>query len=442
MPTIITRGAAAVTSLGFGASGGSHWVARLSNVWTGYKVRAQTLAIDSAGSVTVVGNDTTNASLTKGIMASFDTGGNLRYQKLVRDPNNQFMYLQNDGDKTGIVTDSSGNVYLVGTSTYSYSVWIGKYNSSGTFVSSKTFNMSDSSANVIMHFDGTHIYMVRGDANATIKIFKMDTSLNIVWQKHFGTGGGGNDMIMSEAKTDSSGNVYICGKWSSSPDGGQFGASNDRPLIIKYNSSGTLLWDYYIDFGVTPSYIDNANSFDFDSSGNLYVIGRYYGTGTRNYMCKISPAGSLLANNLFYTPYGFGKLIIDSSGNLHIHSGSMILKFNSSLVPTQNNNYGGGADGLEMSNFILSPTGDYIITGYGDSSVYVARVPSDASKRGSYTVGGQTFSIGGYDLPTVYGASTPTLVNFNESAYSSSFSTSNTTPGEENPFYTAAVTPI
>ena len=159
-------------------------------------------------------------------------------------------------------------------------------------------------------------------------------------------------------------------------------------------------------------------------------------------MCKISPAGSLLANNLFYTPYGFGKLIIDSSGNLHIHSGSMILKFNSSLVPTQNNNYGGGADGLEMSNFILSPTGDYIITGYGDSSVYVARVPSDASKRGSYTVGGQTFSIGGYDLPTVYGASTPTLVNFNESAYSSSFSTSNTTPGEENPFYTAAVTPI
>lgn len=441
MPTLITRGAATVTSLGFGASGGAHWVARLASGQTAYKVRTMSLAEDSTGSITTVGNDTTNSSYTKGIMASFDISGNLRYQRLVRDPSNSFMYLQSEADRDGIVVDASGNTYLVGTITYSYSVWIGKYNSAGTFVSSKTFNMSDSSANVILYCDGTYLYMVRGDSTSTIKIFKLDLSLNIVWQKHFGTGGSGNDMIMSKIKTDSSGNVYVSGRWSSSSDGGQFGASNDTPIILKFNSSGTLLWDYYINFGVTPSYIDNADSFDFDSSGNLYVVGKYRGSDTREYICKISAAGSLVSNNLYYTPYGFGKLIVDSSGNLHIHSGSMIIKFNSSLVPVQNTTYS-SSDGVDITNFILSPTGDYIITGYSESSVYVAKVPSDGTKVGSYTVGGKTFTIGSYSLPTQYGTSTPTLVNFNETTYGSSYSVSNTTPGEENPGYTATVTPI
>lgn len=442
MPTLLTKGAASVTSLGFGASGGGGgWVARLASSLTSYKTRAFTLVESSDGSVTTAGYDNSNSSFTKGIMASFDISGNLKYQKLIKDSNNQFMYLQNTEDKDSITVDSSGNVYVAGTSTYSYSVWIGKYNSSGTFVSAKAFNMSDSSANVITYSDGTYIYMVRGDANATIKIFKLDLSFNIIWQKHFGTGGGGNDMIMSKIKTDSSGNVYVCGRWSASSDGGQFGASDDRPLILKFDSSGTLQWDYYLNFGVTPSYIDNANSLDFDSSGNVYVVGKYYGSGTREYICKISSSGSLVSNNLYYTPYGFGKLIVDSSGNLHIHSGTMILKFNSSLVPVQNITYS-ASDGLELTNFSLSSTGEYIITGYSESSVYVAKVPSDGTKAGSYTVGGKTFTIGTYDLPTQYGTSTPTLVNFNDSTYSSSYSTSSDTPGSEDPSYTASVTPI
>jgi len=132
----------------------------------------------------------------------------------------------------GVVTDSSGNVYVTGgtkggldgnTSAGNTDLFVLKYNSSGTKQ----------------------------------------------WTKQLGSSG--RDSANAIA-IDSSGNLYVAGITYGGLDWNTNSGANDL-FVVKYNSSGTKQWTEQLG---TPS-SDAANAVATDSSGNVYVVGVTYG---------------------------------------------------------------------------------------------------------------------------------------------------------------------
>ena len=102
-------------------------------------------------------------------------------------------------------------------------------------------------------------------------VIKFDTDLdNILWSRNF-TLFGANSVWASEA--DSSGNIYVAGYTEIS--GPPF--NREEGYVIKYDSSGTLLWETYIGSGGPPTYgsprlQERIEGMTIDSSGNVYLL--------------------------------------------------------------------------------------------------------------------------------------------------------------------------
>jgi len=121
---------------------------------------------------------------------------------------------------TGMTTDASGNTYICGA----------------TEVSGQGYNMY---------------------------VAKLTSSLTIAWQQTYN----GSSNLDDQAKgiqVDASGNVYITGYSTSSTLGKEI-------RTIKYNSSGTLQWNNVINS--TGNNADQAYDMEIDASSNIYVVG-------------------------------------------------------------------------------------------------------------------------------------------------------------------------
>ena len=132
----------------------------------------------------------------------------------------------------GVVTDSSGNIYVTGgtkggldgnTSAGNTDLFVVKYNSSGTKE----------------------------------------------WTKQLGSSGRDS---ANGITIDSSGNVYVTGVTFGGLDWNTSSGSNDL-FVVKYNSSGTKQWTKQLG----TSKHDRARGVATDSSGNVYVVGYTYG---------------------------------------------------------------------------------------------------------------------------------------------------------------------
>jgi hypothetical protein len=176
-------------------------------------------------------------------------------------------------------SDTSGNVYAGGydkNSTINYPAFFTKYNSSGTIQLQRKLTASSSSTIVDM-------------------------------------------------KIDSSGNIYIAGQ-----EVGAGGTYNGY-FVAKYNSSGTISWQTYVEStALGAGSYDSFSSINLDSSGNIYVVSRNYG-----FIVKLDNSGNLQwqrqATDVNFQSFG-GTL--DSSGNVYVSyvgtNKSVLLKYNSS----------------------------------------------------------------------------------------------------------------
>jgi len=91
-----------------------------------------------------------------------------------------------------------------------------------------------------------------------------------LWLARYNGPGNGHDQALSLA-VDGGSNVYVTG-WS---DGG---GNNSDYATIKYDADGNQIWAARYN---GPAYgSDEANSVAVDRSGNVYVTGRSYGSGT------------------------------------------------------------------------------------------------------------------------------------------------------------------
>jgi len=197
-----------------------------------------------------------------------------------------------EDEASAIAVDGSGNVYVTGFSSGGYdttglltyedfatikyypngdTAWVRRYNGPGYGSDGASSIAVDDSGNVYVTGFSLGGYDTAGALTyqdfATIKYYPNgDTA----WLRRYNGPANWYDEATAIA-VDNSGNVYVTGRsWGN-------GTSEDF-CTIKYDSSGNELWvKRYA--GVTMG-DDGANAMTLDGSGNLYVTGDSYGSGT------------------------------------------------------------------------------------------------------------------------------------------------------------------
>jgi hypothetical protein len=249
----------------YNTSGTVQWLTRIASASTdiGYGI-----ATDSGGNVYVTGqgaftshsvvvfnaNGTTFTTLANAgqnivFIVKYNTAGAVQWATRIDGTSTDIGY--------AIATDSSGNVYVTGNSSSST---ITAYNSDGTAFGT-TLTLSDDAF-----------------------IVKYNTSGFVQWIA--GVGGNGSEQGYG-IRTDSAGDVYICGISAVgtgilnafNADGTTFGtaitkSSVSAPLfIVKYSSSGVVQWISR----TAGQGIETARGIAIDGSSNIYTTGSFNG---------------------------------------------------------------------------------------------------------------------------------------------------------------------
>jgi uncharacterized delta-60 repeat protein len=291
------------------------------------------VATDSNGNVYISGDTQGNlAGTNKGAndawVAKYNSSGKLQWKQQLGTSKIDYSY--------GVATDSSGNVYisgstngaLVGTNKGSYDAWVAKYNSSGKLQWKQQLGTSkldyswdvatDSSGNVYISGLTGGALAGTNKGNTDAWVAKYNSSGKLQWKQQLGTSGADSSYGVA---TDSNGNVYISGL-----TGGALAGTNkgyQDAWVAKYNSSGKLQWKQQLGTSST----DYSSDVTTDSSGNVYIsgltggdlAGRHKG-GFDAWVAKYSSSGKLQWKQQLGTSSGdiSWGVVTDSSGNVYI----------------------------------------------------------------------------------------------------------------------------
>ena len=298
----------------------------------------------------------------------------------------------------GVAVGPSGDVYLSGEGRLSGtpSYFVVKYNSSGVLQWQRLFSQTGfaitSSAITVDSSD--FVYVTGGtNSNSFITTVKLNSSGAIQWQVRYS---GEFNMNGNGIAVDASGNVHVVGTEGYTVGEDAF----DKAVILKYNSSGTLLWQRAI--GSSPFGSFTGRSCSLDSSGNVYVT--VHGNTSSNILvCKLEPSGGSI---LWYTTFSTTALqradvVTTAAGNSYvcvrtggaINNGFVISLDTSGTLLWQRR--------IQTSFFneplgiALSGASSLVVVGDMSTTIasaFVARLPTDGSGTGAYTLNGQTIS--------------------------------------------------
>ena len=324
---------------------------------------AKSTATDAAGNVYVTGiynspsitfgtTTLTNAGLYDMFIVKYDASGNVLWVKGAGGTGNDY--------GLSIITDVTGNVYLTGwynspsitfgTFTLSNAafadMYIVKYDASGNLIWANDAGGIGNDYGASIALDATgNVYVTGYFGSPTLTfgsttlnslgltdmfIVKYDASGNVLWANN--AGGTANDYGLS-TNTDMDGNVFVTGTFLSSSFSAETtsltNAGNTDVFVVKYNSSGALLWAK--GFGGTAG--DFGAISTTDMAGNLYVTGNYespfisFGAVTITnagnqdiYIVKYDPSGNVLwAKSEGNTDGDFGNSITrDGLDNIYV----------------------------------------------------------------------------------------------------------------------------
>ena len=230
--------------------------------------------------------------------------------------------------------DLLDNLYLVGQ-TESYEVGyidicIVKYNNAGELQWNRTWGGVDFEKLNAVTLDSSNNIYITGITNSfdeEIFILKYNSAGELQWNHTWG--GIGSDYCVGIV-SDSSNNVYITGSTDS------FGAGETDMLLMKYNSAGLLQWNYT--WGGNQS--EAGLSIASDASDNIYIVGgtESFGKGDRDIcLIKYSSSGVLLWNRTWGGNESDSSylMVLDSSNNIYITgfidnlNGRVLVKFDS-----------------------------------------------------------------------------------------------------------------
>jgi hypothetical protein len=366
----------------------------------------------------------TESSIIQGVQISVDKFGNVItaaqtglsdntafYSSIIKSNSSGNLLSQKrfgGNDRTCMTVDSNANIYV------SYASSIIKINKDNVIQWTRTFTNFTSRTTIGIKYDSVNdfLYVVHGSGTGvdgtthTITLVKYTSTGSIVWQRqlsgliYWSDEEGSNRLTVS-----SSGDIYFAfGRMDSS------GTPNSGPgYVVKYNSSGTLQWQTTI--GSAYDGTAEPRGIAVDSSGNVFVSYVIYTTDAVwgvSLITKFNTSGTLqwqrqFRNSCFDS--SFIGIDVDSTGNVYTCGWSGydvinnyykggIYKFNTSGTLQFQRSLGG-----TTSNYFDQITGIFIdksnfinVTGYVGNDAYtveygiVAKLPSDGTKTGTYSV--------------------------------------------------------
>ncbi len=413
----------------YNASGDAVWIARYNGSGNAID-EASALAVDSSflfnGAVYVTGR-------------SYGSGGGFDYTTIKYTPWGDTMWsARYDGPgnsydaATALAVDASGNVYVTGTSdglgtsrdyaTIKYNasgdtLWTARYNGPGNSDDRAYALAVDGSGNVYV----TGWSMGSGTPSYDYATIKYNAVGDVVWVARYNGPANSDDGAYALA-VDGLGNVYVTGSSHGS-------GSSDDYTTIKYNASGIVQWAAR--YNGPGNSVDVSSAIVVDVSGNVYVTGSSYGSGTGSDYAtvKYDSAGDTVWVARYNGPGGSydaaSALAVDGSGNVYVAGlsyGSDIdfatIKYDSAGDTVWVARYNGPGDGSDAASAIA-------VDGLGN--VYVAGL--------SYGAGTS------YDYATIkYDVSGDTMwtVRYNGPGLSEDFASALTVDGSGNVYVTGS----
>ncbi len=256
---------------------------------------------------------------------------------------------------------------------------------------------SDSSSIVVGEFAGTvdfdrgpGVLQLTALGSGGVFVAKYDADGDPVWVRQID---GGNFEDVSDVALDAAGNVYLCGRFTGSPDfdpgAGVFnlsanGFSSDA-YLLQLDSDGDFV--RAVRWGNTQ--LDYAQTLAVAGDGSVYVSGIFTqtvdfdpGAGTANltattssfdiYLLKLDAAWD------YVWAVRFGSSFVENAGQLAVDaSGAPVLM------------------GTFQGNVDFDPgAGSTVLTGFGDSDVFVVKLAADSTFEFARRIGGQSTVIG------------------------------------------------
>ena len=304
----------------------------------------------------------------------------------------------------GLAIDSMDDIYITGfTEGYGAlgsDIFLLKYDTTGSQLWNTTWGGSgDDEGWAIGSGSSDDIYIGGstssfGALNDDIILLKYNSTGSLKWDT---TWGGPGDEKCWRLVVDSSDNIYLTGETNS------FGAVNGDIILLKYNKTGALQWNYT--WGSAGN--DRAEAIGLDSLGNIYIAGESNNFGTGGDICllKYNNTGALQWN---YTWGGIERdfansLAIDSSSNIYLVGttksyGALgydvcLLKYDTSGALLWNYTWGGAGidNGLDLvldssdNIFVAGSTRSYGALGH---DILLLRYDPTGTLQWNYTLGG------------------------------------------------------
>ena len=301
----------------FAQSVDTAWVRRYSGPGN-FEDMARAIAVDGSGNVYVTGWSTGSVTHFDYATIKYYPNGDTAWVRRYNGPANDYDLA------SAIAVDSSGNVYVTGSSygigtssdyaTIKYypngdTAWVRRYNGPG--------NSSDQAHAIAIDGSG-NVYVTGGSFGIDYATIKYDPAGTQLWVQRYNGPGNSSDEARAIA-VDGSGNVYVTGR------SGGIGTAADY-ATIKYDSQGNELWvRRYNGAGNSD---DEAYAIAIDGSGNVYVTGSSIGSATYSDYAtiKYDPAGTQLWVKRYNGPGNYSDdasaIAVDGSGNVYVTGGS------------------------------------------------------------------------------------------------------------------------
>ncbi len=314
--TAAIPGAFSTNFTNHGANNG--WMSTINGAASGDDA-GNSVAVDVAGNVHIVGSYNAGGTNDDFILRKYDSAGNITWEKYFNSAAN------NVNDGSGVATDASGNVYVIGREArndlgQSYNIWLAKYGATGMLLWSKTFNGgsngSDQGKSIAVDGSG-NIYAagletVTGQ-NTNAWIAKYDTNGLVQWTTNYNGSASGGDGATGIV-VDGSGNAYVTGY--------EVGTGAENLWVRKYDTNGLVQWTTSYNGASDQNY--RGYSIARDIQGNLVVAGyeTIAGQSQDIVVRKFDPSGLTLWSTSYNdaangTQMGFG-VSVDTADNVYV----------------------------------------------------------------------------------------------------------------------------
>ncbi len=242
--------------------------------------------------------------------------------------------------------------------------WMRQYNGAGNSRDEAVSHCTDHDGNIL-----TAGSTVGTGTGLDMLIAKYSPSGNLLWERVY-NGAGNNFDIARRICADNDGNVIVIGECT--------GIGSGRDItVIKYSSSGDLLWQKFING--TGNNSDVAAGIRCDGEGNIYAFSSLYQSASAYdfAIIKFSPTGDQIWIS-YFNGTGNGNdlaadISLDNSGNIFVAGGSIgtgtandiaVVKYDSNGNQLWSATYNGPASGNDNFPFLaVDHLGNAIVTG-------------------------------------------------------------------------------